>query len=305
MSDKVASIVIEKVPCAFAPVLKDGSIGLHEIKAVFGHKGEILRVHSECQSIHGAGIDGIYELAQESGAQQPLCYNAIRDVYENFETMRALGDQGLIISVGDLKQESPKPGSVFHHAVQAAFACAVNDHNTRHTDNRRSDILLPARFERKIERLYYKLTQFDHIVQTISRNALKTSYVPFKVTLGEGTDLDKRQVCLRSRRDNRILATRAAATGAWVLDQDVVKSFASTRENIRRIDRRGTKTHPNKEEECIFCGESFSRLSKHTSGAKHLQHVIDFVNLLCKALSPAGLRMLNNPKYKDVFLRRG
>src|SRR5690606_24737568 len=109
-------------------------------------------------------------------------YNAIRDVYENFETMRALGDQGLIISVGDLKQESPKPGSVFHYAVQAAFACAVNEHNTRHTDNKRSDILLPARFERKVERLYYKLSQFDHIVRTISRNALKTSYVPFNVS---------------------------------------------------------------------------------------------------------------------------
>lgn len=54
---------------------------------------------------------------------------------------------------------------------------------------------------------------------------------------------------------------------------------------------------------CPFCKAHFERITKHAKGASHISEVTNFFKLCERAVSPAGLKLLTNPKYNSVFLK--
>jgi hypothetical protein len=102
---------------------------------------------------------------------------------------------------------------------------------------------------------------------------------------------------LEPASENRTLAIRDPKTGTWYMDNDRILAFASRNHNC------GTGQGTVSDRTCIFCGESYERMSKHLQGAKHKERVLEVVKLVCKATTPTGLRMINNPKHKSAFFR--
>lgn len=90
--------------------------------------------------------------------------------------------------------------------------------------------------------------------------------------------------------------------GVWVLNESNL--FSAFGEHVHPLHYRVRDLHAIPKEvgvPCFFCGKSFPQINKHLEGGVHKTALKQWFSLLLKAHSTAGLRMLNNPKYKHIF----
>ncbi|NJL54088.1 hypothetical protein HC928_02230 [bacterium] len=90
----------------------------------------------------------------------------------------------------------------------------------------------------------------------------------------------------------------------WFVDRDNCKKLAKEVHGLGVWATFAIGDKAITRETCVFCNDSFARMSKHLSGAKHIDRFVEVVNMVCRASSTTGLRMLNNPKHRGTFLRR-
>lgn len=59
------------------------------------------------------------------------------------------------------------------------------------------------------------------------------------------------------------------------------------------------------DDRCMLCGgEQFKRPAKHITGAAHKDAETKLATYLCRALSPTGIKLFNNPRTKSPFVKK-
>lgn len=323
------SVVVDRVPCAFAKPNRDGSPGTHYTLVIFDKNQSVLYVGSECEHKHGEGVQALHEMG---GGNEATCFRVTASFSNALNTIKK--QRGKAISRYDdaprLQAGSPLLGQTF----QVAWSAMRDKHNKRAESSDSSGDPYPT--------FGMKGIMLDNVVRRVSASMLN---LPAKVTCGRGKSFDAspcssisyapvfRVVETTFRHDTvfgEIVvpagSTRLALTtndsissflavregNQWHIDSDFVKRVASRNHNtIENFEKHGwssllrehlgPKIHAD--EYCIFCAESFTRMSKHLKGGRHINRVSEVVALVTRATSSTGLRMINNPRHRNVFIR--
>lgn len=320
---KVSSAVVERVPCAFAKPNPDGSVGTHYTVVLFDNKQNIMYVGSECEHKHGESVAALHEMGGTT------CFEITAKFRTELGKVKA--NKGVRVSHDPYRGDSKLSG--VGPLMEAAFSTAksrmVKVHNNRvSTSEPRFKV-----FTQKgpmLQRIVNKLTgnmlslqgkvnlgnkaerTNTHVIQEQQYPSVfrvsETEVNEFSSTLCAGT-VDQPvaghvppglYLTLSPSNNNECIFAVRDAKGQWLIDEDRVKRYANTGNNP--IEDSSSKWGISTKQ-CVFCNAHFERMSKHTQGAKHKDRVLEVVKLVCKATTPTGLRMVNNPRHKSAFFR--
>lgn len=87
-SDRVARLLVEDVPCSFAKLRRDGSLGSHRVYIAVSEENDLLFAGSECgHTVSEADLEGYLYMAKEKG-NMCVCHTAVEEAW-----FAALGQQ--------------------------------------------------------------------------------------------------------------------------------------------------------------------------------------------------------------------
>ena len=346
---RVATSLIEQVPCAFAKTHRNGTPGTHYVMVLLDKDQNILHVGSECGHTHGPGVQVLHEL----GGQADTCYAAVLPFVHTVEALKShTGKQ-----IGG-NPETIKRSYVADRCLEVVWEKAVKKHNQRFLTERLShfwvtrphqamqrvvdrvtaSLLGFTPFEEhgrpnlKVDNTFVHNVHYPHVFRVYTRHLLDAdSLAAFNEKLGINLKLQQKyttmELCAPQSIENLSPTERAALTkdgkgvpfavrgfdehgnpahGQWTCSQDVVMRFAKGFHTVLSdidTDRFKLKSADPNKVHCIFCNGDYDRIQRHTGGAGHLDRVVQVASLVCKATTSTGLKMLNNPKHRAVFLR--
>ena len=278
----VQSVLVEKVPCVFAKPNKDGSIGRHYTMVITSKTGHIMHVGSECEQKHGDAI----EFFQSEGGT--TCYH-VTDAFRR-----------LLSAAKESKVSLPYYSSTiitplnFPESLKGLFTKSWELIRSTHNDR----ISYPKEWDLKTEAMQKLVNKFAGHLMNVGKPRVERSGTCIK---GTGPTLFTVRKNVYS--DSHILSPAYSALefakrkydGSWEMYEQNIKDYAKVAHCFK--DKHSISST------CSFCGGTYKRMSKHTYGAKHIARAVEIVSLLCKATTPTGLKMINNPKHKSAFFR--
>lgn len=301
-----------KVPCACGAPIKHKGPQLHTVTVVFDRPAmSIKTVRAQCAAT--AGFDVIADLSPDLPTcvrfAKALLTAATEGGTKEFQILDEHSDEKRIDTDGDLKVTS----------TLTSLVCASNlANNLRNSWDRLRDLRItekeskkPAAVALKPRLLQNSFTAFvsksmpfidDCAAGTCPHTypVINNNYLEFTVSIAyDGS--------LRLCTNGGIVATQRVGQTTWVADDDRVLSYVGSRihpcaypgnVSYKRINKQSVEA---KSVYCFFCKQSFEKIDKHLEGAKHLTAVKNWFSLFLKAHSSAGLKMLNNQKYKHIF----
>lgn len=152
-------------------------------------------------------------------------------------------------------------------------------------------------------------TRYERVLETTAAKIFRSAILPSENTVEVDSFFPKKDLPTAFRIHNKYYGHELTLNGmtvarreskVWNVDIDSTKSIASRILTPDYEDRDALDARTNF---CVFCQKQLTRPSKHLSGAQHLSRVTDIVKLVCKGLSPQGIRLINNPKHRSVFFR--
>lgn len=321
----IGSCVVEQVPCSFAKS-RNGKAGTHYAMVLLSPEGSVLHVSSECERKHGPGIQAFHELGHKG-----TCYT----VTEAFSHMlQQVNAEGLL----GARPPAPPPEvpPILRKVLESAWISARALHNGRVMlkDSKKPVSMKVAALQNAVDRVSYSLLNLQPVIDTGGMSDrvepvyqkkqavyhpvfhvkavefLDFHLKPFEsetgITIaapGVYTTLAFDAESLYSAiavRDQ--LSTGESAPGSWAFSQRVATRWASCNYTTF-ADKELRQLELPVKGWCVFCGEQYDRMPRHISGAKHLDRVLEVANLVCKATTTTGLKMLNNPRHRSVFIR--
>lgn len=309
----IASVLVERLPCAFAPTV-NGKMGTHYAMVLLDKNNNVLYVGSECEHKHGESVQAIHDMG---GQDNTLCYVATAAFRKALQALHDSKDIAIDVI------QRPKDSCLLENYMGVVFRTvwenACKKHNNRsvaklfgnpgptmrrqiamqRTVNKVSASLLGlSPKEIDCGRPRGNITSNFSIKQVpIFPEVFTVKCAPVNQGHSSAVYHDNYIYRLYFHDDLDAFATRAG--GAWTINEDMVKNWA------REHWKVNTVAQPVKGDRlCVFCGEQYSRMSKHTQGARHIDRVLEVAKLTCKATSRMGLQMLNNPKTRAVFIKR-
>lgn len=329
------SVVVDRVPCAFAKADRNGNPGTHYTLVIFDKNSNVLYVGSECEHKHGEGIQALHEL---TAGNSKTCFSVtstfrkalgvIKDDFKN----RTYNEYSREHQAKKPRMNDCSP--ILSKAFDIAWESMTAQHNKRarqfEEDSAAAYVTRFPVFGKKA--LKYQLVAdmltsrimnlpvrpdignhasrvSDHATSGVERLRLfevgETTFnyaVTVPTASGESREfMPGTYLVLRPAVSSRIMAVRAN-DGKWYVDRVAVREYASD-EHCFHSQEHGTFGRNISSSRCLFCNEVFQRMTKHTHGNKHVSRVLEVLGLLTKAMSPTGLRMLNNPRHKTTFFR--
>jgi len=292
----VASVLVEKVPCSFAKPDKHGGVGTHFTMVLTNKAGHIMYVGSECEQKHGDSVEFFHS---EGSA---TCFKVTAAFREALASIK--NTKGVANYAPDVVLPSSKN---LKYAINSAWEVMKAAHNSRIS----ADYTLPLKqvaLQNTVTKLANHLMTLPKVKlaedtsETVKRTALVTPLVVMN-DLGYSPEFQYR-LCPADNTGIRLALRRY--DGSWDVQDDRVLSFAERNADCVNWPVEQSKHHGKVRSTntvCSFCGGTFERMSKHLAGAKHKNRVLEIVRLLCKATTPTGLKMINNPKHRSAFFR--
>lgn len=284
-SNKVAAVITERVRCSFATPQPDGTPGFHEVKLAIGFYKELRHVSCECQKLHGNGVVALYEMAKEGGSSvDDMCFSHVITLLTSLRKLNT-NPADLRASIGGTRLLTGVINSTIAASRSRASCRNGNVLNLYSANKQGTDQFLdPAKRDN------YKVDTFNKVVKKLNKyhfdgqKLLALHYNPAR-----------EQVIKLVGSPSYTLAQRNISAGSsWDIYEDQVKRWAFF--GIHDLTESGSLDLKR----CAICKEYWRY--KHTSSVKHLQRALDVIKLYCMALSSTGLKMLNDPKRKAIFL---
>lgn len=303
----VASVLVQRLPCAFAPTVQ-GKMGTHYAMVLLDKDNNVLYVGSECEAKHGDGVQALHELGDQDST---LCYVATSAFKKALSALHAHKGQHL-----DSVSMFPKDANLLNGYMRSMFNSVWDMSCDKH--NKRFAAFMLGHMPHRLRRRDAMQKTVNHVTSSLLCLAPKLIDVgrmrgpatrtvvsePVYHTIFEVicNDVDEKKFIYKMGFvDGDVFAVRE--DGQWTVHEDVVKHWAESHHTIRDFRvKHGGYSRPA--EKCLFCNETFTRMSKHTQGGKHIDRVLEVAKLTCKATSRMGLQMINNPKTRSVFIKR-
>lgn len=309
-SKKVASAVVASVPCSFAPKDSRGNPGLHKVVVLLDKDGAIQHLTCECLQKHGDGVQAILDLSG-GDTTETLCVAQL-EPFNKLINMLRRSRRSVTLPGVQFDQ------TMFHPLLKAAFNNIFTQANEKHAARAAwvryfglklrpdTSCVKASMFQRLINQL---VSKHVGIVPFVTENALgREVEYPALFTVKNKTDItvEGSPVMFTLLLRNHEVAEYSNNT--WTQNEEEIRKLAAQHHHFLPRASAGEWTwKDNKpikyDEDCLFCGTSFDRMSRHIQGAKHADNVIATVALACRATTRAGLKMLNNPRHRPVFLK--
>jgi hypothetical protein len=302
------SVVVDRVPCAFAKA-HNGESGTHYTVVIFDKKQNVLYVGSECEHKHGEAVQAFHEMGGET------CFSVTAKFRAALGRVKSLRGQSISSyrnELGELHGASPLMRAAFNTTKEHM----IEVHNSRVSKEAAERPMEVVALQRLVDKLTRSVMTLPSVT-SVGKHSHRVSHFHKHVTLVPRV-LEVRNVThtysfthngfvlpsgnylhLTTPLDTTTFAVREPEQKKWLVDESAVRRWAEN--NHTSIVRNEQFSIPGSK--CVFCGESYERMGKHTRGMKHKERVLDVVKLVCKAISPTGLRMINNPKHASAFFR--
>lgn len=331
MMDERGTCVIGRIPCAFAPPTKRGERGTHYVAVQLGANSSIRNVWCECQALHGEGIQAMHEMGDGSDT----CYAGVEAFNFILRTLRN-PEIGYIDFAEHIKKSvelfavgSENPYSVLHQALaQAGFGAQkvrydrINSRVNLNTLPVSRHLFKHQQMTKVANQVAAQLCKHDVLVDRgvnhheVQNHVVAEKVYPkafiieeryiYKVFIANNRHLfpnvDESEDTLatvakfeRPLHGSRDIIGVRTPEGKWNVDTDLIRAWAA--------DHTSLVGGPRDVGHCYFCESSFDRMSKHISGAKHGERVLEVTKLALKATSRMGLQMINNPRHRSVFFK--
>lgn len=306
------SVVVERVPCAFAKPKSGEPMGTHYTVVIFDKNQSVLYVGSECEHVHGESVQALHEM----GGQTCFSITAkFRAALGRVNTLRGQSISTYKNDLGELQDVSPLMRAAFNTTKNQM----INVHNERVQPTKKEVSANIVALQKLVDKLTQQMLSLPLVIdegrhkQNVTTSQKQEVKVPRVLKVEEHTYTyafdhagmlfpSGSYLRLSPANDYETFAIKEHGVGGrWLVDEQKVRQFANNNHtSIATPELDGLKISKSK---CVFCGETYERMSKHTHGLKHKNRVVDVVKLVCKAISPTGLRMLNNPRYSATFFR--
>lgn len=342
----IGAVVVERLPCAFAPLGKNGEPGTHYAMVLLDNQNNVVYVGSECEHKHGEGIQAIYEMGGYSG---DVCFAAADAFRKGLRTIHQA--KGSIISYREEPKGDGLP-SILKRVLRSVWQDAADKHNTRIKEQNsvqwpddlpgrsfkikalqnaldrtlasilklpalpdnwkesRVDVLPESRVDvLPEERIKFTNVRWPRIFtiedRFFSKHEVQYEMTDKSVINGVKLEGDENRIVMYpsgfSMPKSKIFAVRDEQS-RWSFDADRLKSWAQNHHNPF-TDEISHALKLDIHRYCVFCQAEFDRMSRHTSGGKHIDRVVEIAQLGCKATTKLGLKLLNSPKHRSVFIK--
>lgn len=335
----VQSIVVDRVPCAFAKS-KDGTTGTHYAMVLFDKNQNVMYVGSECEHIHGPGVQALHEM---SDGNSPTCFK-VTDAFSKAlnqtkaHHMKKMHPYG---APNDLKNNS----QLIQSALKMAWERTVSVHNKRYAALPEVEYSnnLSAK-EQMMQRAINRVTQRYLNIPLLFNNGRKSSNLqhPPQISevvrpqiftlrsrvlsydmqpegMAEPIPAGQRILGLHPAEDESVMwAVRTENTDWQILHYRIRECSRNVWAGVagpgnielndngvtfRQLMARKNRDSHQRQDHCVFCGKSFDRITRHLQSRPHQDAVKAAIEMACRASSPVGLRMLNNRRFSSIFQR--
>ncbi len=329
----IAAWVVERLPCTFAKPNPDGSPGTHYAMVLLDKGGNVLYIGSQCEHENGEGIQALHEL----GEANDTCFTSSAAFRTVLSKIHAAKGDALPMEPNGAWYPNIPP--LLGTTLKAVWATGQQKHNDRTAKYRLSlteppDLKLDS-MRHVMDRVMFNVLGLDPQVshgrhqdrvhntsfvknevtyqrifqirrKYFSQEELRRSYDDGHVLDGVKLEPGTHTVLCLGRDEGVIFAIRdVAGLGKWSFDPEPVKRWAGENYTVFNNEQKKVLGHSpqNGKDYCIFCGDWFERMSRHVSGAKHIDRVVEVAKLACLATSRTGLKMLNSPRHRSAFLK--
>jgi hypothetical protein len=315
---KASSVVVERVPCSFAKA-SHGKIGTHYTVVIFDENKKLMYVGSECEHKHGEAVQAMHEMGgttcfsvtarfraalnEATSSQKSLTHLRHNREYKKLENCPLLNaafevvHDTMVLTHNKRWMEKTPRSKFVHFPVKGPALQQIADKLTSKMMSlpeiafrgNYANRLDPGYAAGKVDTLRPRVFHFSEFTVANSLEFSTEILSPGNYLMLSSHETPSEYDALAVRKPN----------GQWLVDRERVWSFARNSWNPLQDTRQWGISHNR----CIYCGETYHRMSRHVQGARHKERVLELINMVCRATSPTGLRMINNPHHRSVFFR--
>lgn len=271
-------------------------MGRHYVMLTFDVNHRLVHLTSECEQKVGPDIQGAVELGGN------VCHSTIHLVKSLLYTFHERKDR-LIVDTDHKSSLENLP-----EVLRVAFVDMRDTHNSRINSTTLKRYDKAAKLQRRANSLTQTILGLPKMARVFFIDYHRTERVwssgwartmqaelpaEFNIPHVLGISIGSQGVDSSTLFAVRDYGSDGKPTpGKWTLNEELLRAWATANHTADGIDSR---------KYCIFCGQEYSKMSKHTGGAAHIDKVVEVCKLICRATSSLGLKMLNDPKTRNAF----